>query len=127
MMKLLKILPLFFALFLLGANISIAQSPATELTEEQKETLAQNMEEFHEVLNLSEGQKPEFESITKKYAKQMIAVRDGGGSKFKKYRKVKSIRKNRNAEMEKLLSKDQYEAYLEKQKEMQKKMKEKRG
>lgn len=126
-MKSLKILSFFFALFLVGANTSFAQSQATKLTDEQKEELAQNMEEFLEVLNLSEDQKPEFETITKKYAEQMQAVKDGGGSKFSMYRKVKSIWKDKNSEMKKLLSKDQYEAYLEKQEEMQEKMKEKRG
>ena len=43
-----------------------------------------------------------------------------------KYKKVKSIRKNKDAEMKHLLSKDQYKVYLEKQEEMQKKMKEQR-
>jgi len=126
-MKSLKILTLFFAIFLVNANTSLAQSQETKLTDEQKEELAQNMEEFLEVLNLSEEQKPEFEAITKKYAEQMQAVKDGGGGKLSMYRKVKSIRKDKNSEMKKLLSKEQYEAYLEKQEEMQAKMKEKRG
>lgn len=126
-MKSLKILSSFLAIFLLCAQISFAQSPATNLTDEQKEALAQSIEEYNEVLNLSEEQKPEFEAITKKYAKQMKAVKDGGGGKLQMYKKVKSIRKNKNSEMEKLLSKDQYEIYLEKQKEMQKKMKERRS
>ena len=112
---------------LLGANNSFAQSSSTSLTDEQKEEIAKNIKEFQKVLNLSEEQKPEFEAITKKYAQEMKAMKDSGGGKLKKYRKFKSIQKNKNAEMEKLLSKDQYEAYLEKQEEMQKKMKEKRG
>ena len=124
-MKSLKILSLFFALFFVAMNTSIAQSEATNMTDEQKEELAKNMEEYFKALKLSEKQKSEFEAITKKYAKQMKAVKDGGGGKYKKYKKVKSIQKDKNSEMEKLLSKDQYEAYLEKQKEMQKKMKDK--
>ena len=127
MMKSLKILSLYFALFLLGANTGFAQSQATTLSDEQKEELAKNMEAYFEALNLSEEQKPEFEAITRKYAEQMKAVKDGGGAKLQKYKKVKSIQKNKNSEMEKLLSKDQYEVYLEKQEEMQKRMKERRG
>ena len=118
---------MFFALFLLGANTSFGQSKATTLTDEQKEELAKNMEEYFEALNLSEAQKPEFKAITEKYAKQMKAVKDSGGGKLQKYKKVKSIQKNKNSEMEKLLSKDQYEVYLEKQEEMQKRMKKRRG
>ena len=74
----------------------------------------------------SEEQKPQFEEITKKYAKQMKAVKDSDGSRMSKYRKVKSIRKNKDAEMKRLLSKDQFNVYLEKQKEMRKKMKARR-
>jgi hypothetical protein len=104
-MKSLKILSLFFVLFLLGTNTSFAQSKATDLTDQQKEELAQNMEEYYETLDLSEEQKTEFEAITKKYAKQMRAVKEGSGGKYSKYKQAKSILKNKNAEMEQLLSK----------------------
>ncbi len=118
-MNSLKILSLFFALFLIGTNITFAQSERSNLTDEQKEELAEGIEEYFNSLNLSEEQKPVFEELTRKYAEQMKAVKDAGGRKFKMYRRVKSIRKEKNAEMEKLLSEDQYEVYLEKQEEMQ--------
>jgi len=126
MMNLLKILSMYFAFFLFGTNTTIAQTRANDLSEEQKEEIKKNLEEYAAALDLSEDQRPKFEEITKKYAKQMIAVKDGGGRRMSKYKKVKSIRKNKDAEMKKLLSKDQYKVYLEKQKEMQKKMKERR-
>jgi hypothetical protein len=40
--------------------------------------------------------------------------------------KVKAIRKDQNAEMKELLSEEQFAVYLEKQKEMQEKMKARR-
>ena len=129
-MKSLKILSLLFALFLIGTNTSCAQSKATtqsratNLTEEQKEEIKNNLEEYATALHLSVAQKPKFEEITKKYAEQMKAVKDGGGRPMSKFKKVKSIRKNKDADMKSLLSKDQYKVYLEKQKEMQKKMRE---
>ncbi|MEL7123084.1 MAG: hypothetical protein AAFO07_26780 [Bacteroidota bacterium] len=126
-MKSFKVLSIFFAIFFLGTNITSAQSQEMELTDEQKEEMAQNLEEFNEVLNLSEEQKTEFAAITKKYAKQMLTVKQEGGSKMSMYKKVKSIRKDRNKEMKEVLSEEQYDVYLKKQKEMQKKMKEKRG
>lgn len=126
-MKVYKVLPLLFFVFLLSPNIGLAQSPADAMTDDQKEELTQNMEAFLEVLDLSEEQKPTFEAITKKYAEQMKALKESEGGKLKKYRKFKSIQKSKNAEMKELLSEDQYELYLEKQKEMQKAMKEKRG
>ena len=118
---------MFFALFLIGINTSYAQSKTDNLTDEQKEKVKKNLEEYAAALNLSEDQKPKFEAITKKYAEQMKAVKDGGGRKLQKYKKVKSIRKNKDAEMKALLSKDQYNVYLEKQEEMKTKMKQRRG
>ena len=125
-MKLLKILSLFFALFLIGINTNCAQSRATNLTEEQKEEIKKNLEAYAAALHLSEEQKPKFEEITKKYAEQMKAVKDSDGRPMSKFKKVKSIRKNKDADMKSLLSKDQYKVYLEKQKEIQKKIKERR-
>ena len=125
-MKVLKILSLFFVLFLINVNTTFAQSRAANLSEQQKEEIKKNVEAYVTELQLSEEQKPKFEEITKKYAKQMIAVKDSGGSRMSKYKKVKSIRKNKDAEMKSLLSKEQYNIYLEKQEEIQKKMKERR-
>ena len=121
-----KTLSLFFALFLIGTNITCAQSKTAKLTEEQKEEVINNLEEYAVALDLSEDQRPKFEEITIKYAEQMIAVKNGGGRKLQKYKKVKSIRENKDAEMKILLSKDQYKVYLEKQEEMKKKIKERR-
>lgn len=121
-----KTLALFFALFLIGTNITCAQSKTAKLTEEQKEEVTNNLEEYAVALDFSEDQRPKFEEITIKYAEQMIAVKNGGGRKLQKYKKVKSIRENKDAEMKILLSKDQYKVYLEKQEEMKKKIKERR-
>ena len=78
------------------------------------------MEEYATALQLSEEQKPKFEEITEKYAKQIKAVKNSDGRRRSKYKKVKSIRKNKDAEMKSLLPKDQYKVYLEKQEEMMK-------
>jgi uncharacterized protein YycO len=66
-MKLLKILSLFSALFLISTNTTFAQSKAANLTEDQKEEIKKNLEEYAAALHLTEAQKPKFEVITKKY------------------------------------------------------------
>ena len=124
-MKLLKTLTKLFIILFLGANIGLAQAQPNELTEAQKEELDPNMKKFVEVLNLTDEQKPAFEAITKKYAAQMMAVKDGSSGKLQKYRKVKAIRKDKDSEMKKLLTEDQFDIYLEKQEEMQERMREK--
>jgi hypothetical protein len=126
-MKLLKVFSLLFALFLIGTNTTFAQSRANDLSKEQKDEIKKNIEEYASALDLSEDQRPRFEEITKRYAKQMKAVKDSGGRRMSKFKKVKSIRKNKDAEMKTILSKDQYKVYLEKQEEMKDKMKQRRG
>ena len=125
-MNVLKILCLFLALCLIGTNTTFAQSRAANLTVEQKEEIKKNVEAYAAALQLSETQKPKFEEITKKYAEQMIALKESDGSRMSKYKKLQSIHENKNAEMKSLLSKDQYKVYLEKQEERLKKMKERR-
>ena len=109
-----------------GANTTFAQSRAANLTEEQKEEIMKSLEVYATALDLSDDQQPKFEEITKKYAKQTIAVKDSGERRISKYKKVKSIRKNKDAEMKTLLSKDQYKVYLGKQEEMKNRLKERR-
>ncbi len=126
-MKSVKNFILFLAFFSLGTSFISAQSQATEVNDEQKEQMAQAMEEFFAALNLTEEQKAEFKAISSKYKEQMLAVRDSDMSNMKKYREVKAIRSARNAEMEELLTEKQYDIYLEKQEEMQQQMKERRN
>ena len=126
-MKSIKMASLFLTFFQLSINTSFAQAPATDLNEDQQERLAKSIDVFFEVLDLSVEQKRSFEAITKKYAEEMVAVRDGKGGRISKYNTVQSIRSRKNTEMKELLSKDQYVIYLEKQKAMQKKMRENRS
>lgn len=115
-------MPLCFALFLLSLNAS-AQNNNSIFTEEEKGEMKKDMIVFVQSLELTEEQKPDFFSISKKYGAQMLALKDSDTSKFRKYRKVKSINKSRNKEMKKLLSKEQFKIYSTKQKEMQKEVK----
>lgn len=126
-MKLSKRLWLFIALLLVGITDINAQTKRENLSDEQKEKMEKQIEEYATSLNLTEVQKSEFETITKKYAKQMSATMDSGGSRFKKYRKFKSIRKNKDKEMKQLLNPEQFKTYLEKQEERKQQMKERRS
>ena len=113
----------FIALLLVGITDINAQTKRENLSDEQKEEIKKHVESYATSLHLTAIQKTEFEAITRKYAKQMKAVRDSGGGKFKKYRKLKSIRKNKDKEMKQLLNPEQFKTYLEKQEERKKQMK----
>ena len=121
-MKLLK--NSIIVVVLLVSTMSFAQD--RELTEEQKEQVKEQLEQYFEKLDLSEEQKPTFEEIAKKYALQMKTLKTSDKGRFAKYKEFKSIERSKNKEMKTLLSTEQYKIYKETQKEMQKKMKEKR-
>lgn len=121
-MTLLKDMFLVCAMFLLCINIVFSQSSFSNLSEEEKIEFKENMEELVDELQLSEEQKPEFISISKKYGVQLLELKGSDASRMSKYRKMKSITKSRNREMKDLLSGAQYDIYLDKQKQMQKKM-----
>lgn len=125
-MKSLKILSLLFAFLLAGTTTTLAQSNGEKLSEEQKEEIKKNLEEYAAALNLSEEQKSEFEVITRKYAEKIKALRESDISRRKKFKEMRSIKESKNEEMKELLSKDQYKVYLDKQEEMKKRVKERR-
>lgn len=109
---------------LLVSTMSLAQD--RELTEEQKVQVKEQLEQYFEKLDLSEEQKPTFEEITKKYALQIKTLKTNDKGRFAKYKEFKSIKRSKNKEMKSLLSDEQYKIYIKTQKEIQKKMKEKR-
>ena len=125
-MKTIKIFLSAVLISLMATNSAYGQSSTDSFSEEQKEEFAANMEEFLMALDLTDEQEPQFREISRRYADQMKEVRDGGGSKMQKFKKLKTIRKNKNAEMRELLSDDQYQVYLQKQEENQQKMKQRR-
>jgi len=110
-------------LFLLVGDVALAQD--SKLTEEQGVQMEAQLSEYNSKLNLSQEQQPKFEEITVKYGKQMMELKESNKGRLSKYKEFKSIRKNKNEEMEALLSEEQYGTYLMIQEEMQQKMKEK--
>ena len=121
-MKLLKNSIVLAVLFV--STIAFAQD--REFTEEQKKQVKEQLEQHFEKLDLSEEQKSKFQDITKKYALQMQALKTSTKGRLTKYREYKSIVGSKNKEMQTLLSAEQYKIYQNTQKEIQKKMKEKR-
>ena len=64
---------------------TIAFAQDRKFTEEQKEQIKEQLEQYYEKLDLSEDQKLEFEEITKKYALQMKTLKTSDKSRFAKY------------------------------------------
>jgi DNA-directed RNA polymerase subunit H (RpoH/RPB5) len=115
-----------FALFLvIGLTKSNAQTDKS-LTDDQKSEMIQQMKMDKEKLALTETQEPIFKEITKKYGVQLKEVKESSEAKRDKFRKLKTIRDEKNAEVKALLSEEQYKTYLTLQEERKEKMKERR-
>jgi hypothetical protein len=107
-------------LILLGGKL-FAQDVESKLSPEecarfQTEWMKQN-------LSLSEDQLVQIEPLNLKYAQKMEEVK-ASSRKIGKLKKAKAIMDEKDGQLKKILTKDQFNVYLEKREEMRDKMKE---
>ena len=74
-------------------------------------------------LNLDSAQTLAVQGINLKYAQQLDPVLKGDGGKFAKYRKMKSIMEQKDKDLKKVFSADQYKQYKELEAQMKDKLK----
>ncbi|UOY06178.1 hypothetical protein L0P88_19915 [Muricauda sp. SCSIO 64092] len=99
----------------------------TELRKTSKGNYSEEFSKYLDRLDLSQDQEPKFIEISIRYREQFETLRNSSKSRLGKYRAFTEIQKNKNGEMKSLLSPNQYEVYLNVQKEVQKKMMENRN
>ena len=116
-MKNLKFALIITFLFLINSNVMNAQE------NDKKGDVVAEMKIAKEKLALSESQEITFKEITKKYGLKMRALKNSNEPKRSKFKSMKSIKNDKNAEMKTLLSDEQYKAYIELQEERIVKMK----
>ena len=112
------------AFFVFFSITTIAQQ--NEMTPEQREATKEQFMADLDRLDLSEDQKADYLEISRRYSEQMQGLKNSDMGKMKKFQKMKSIRKDKNAEMKTLLNEEQYSTYLQIQEERQKEMRERR-
>ncbi|MEM1260555.1 MAG: hypothetical protein AAGH81_18670 [Bacteroidota bacterium] len=98
-----------------------------ELKEKIMEDYPKEILVYLERLELSDGQRPKFIEITKRYREKFMVLKNSPKSRLSKYREFKEIKGNKDREMKSLLTGDQYQLYLEVQSEVQKEMMDKNG
>lgn len=115
-------------LLILGLGVlsfaALSAAPVDNLTDEQRAQLEQQMKAAVATLNLTDAQKEPFVAISQKYGPQMLEIRDSDQGRFQKARQLRKLMKARNAEMEELLSEEQFATYEELQKQMRERLKE---
>jgi len=109
-------------LILLGGKL-FAQDVEPKRTPEERARI--QTEWMKQSLNLNESQLTQIEPLNLKYVKKMEEVKTIPG-KFGKLKKAKSIMDEKDNELKKILTKDQFNVYLEKREELKDKLKEAR-
>lgn len=113
-----RILMALIAIFTMSGLNTFAQEgrPSKEQMKEQRDADVAK-------LNLSEDQKSTFDEISKRYGKELKAIRQADISREEKMAKAEPLIAAKNKEMNALLDDTQYKTYLEIQDERKKHMK----
>lgn len=112
------------AAFLITPAIVSAQG-AEEIRNSTPEERAEMQTEWmKKTLSLDSGAAAAVHQINLKYAKKNQAAMESGGSRRNKLRSLKKLSSEKDAELEKVLSAEQYRTYTKKKDEMKDRMKE---
>jgi hypothetical protein len=85
---------------------------------QEKSELPQKMtDKMKKELSLTEEQYPKVLAANEQFAAQMTALKEGGGSRFSKLKKLKAIDSERDKALKNVLTEVQYTAFLEQKKE----------
>ncbi len=85
--------------------------------QEKKELPQQMTDKMKTQLSLSEEQYPKVLAANEQFISQMSAMKDGGGSRLSKLKKLKAIDSERDKALKKVLTEEQYAAFQEQKKE----------
>lgn len=127
--------PYRFYIFTLGlsllltffAQLAIAQN-ATGLTDKTPEERAQFQTNLMKSkLNLDSGQVTQLQAINLKYALKTDPIIKSDAGKFSRFRQIKALQKEKDEELKKIFTAEQYKQYEAFKTEMKDKMKEKMG
>jgi len=108
--------------FLLCTFILLSFTIAGQQTQRQQLTPGERAKAYTEWmqknLKLSPDQTIRINPINQRYASMLEEVKTSNDGKLKKLKQVKSIQKKREAEFSSILTKEQMELYLQKEKEL---------
>ncbi|MGB5820926.1 MAG: hypothetical protein WBG90_15680 [Saonia sp.] len=99
------------ALVILLVISTVTTAQERKVSDAQKNEVEENLAQYFAKLNLTEEQKVSYEEVIKKYGEQHRFIKESGLSEMEKLKEIQKIRSQKDAEMKKLLTKEQYEAY----------------
>ena len=111
-------------LFSLVSNSIVAQEQKLE-KEDRKVEMAKQFKIDKEKLALTPDQEIKFKEISKKYGDKIKEIRNSDADKKDKFKQMKELKSQKDAEMNAFLSESQFKTYLELKEERHDRMKDK--
>jgi cytochrome c556 len=103
---------LTFTALLFAVCFAMSAQDRPQMPEEQRQEIVNLMQENKERLALKPEQEEPFKEVSTRYYKEYRAVKNGTEGQTQKFRKVKELQTQKDAEMKKLLDETQYATYL---------------
>jgi hypothetical protein len=113
-------------LSMLVSLMAMAQNPSPMQGKTPQERAKFQTEMIRSKLDLDSAQISQIDAINLKYAIRNEPILKGGDSKFSKFRQLKSLQKEKDTELKKVFTGEQYKQYQAIQLEMKAQLKEKR-
>lgn len=121
-----KNLKIIYTVALFSLTVAMNAQDKPNVSDEKKQEMVTKMKENRDRLNLTTEQEAPYKEITKRYALKLQGVKGSTMVRFEKLEKFKELQTQKNEEMKKLLSPEQFKTYIEIQEERKVKMMEKR-
>jgi len=113
-------------LVMLFGQLAMAQKASAMQDKTPQERAKLQTEMMKNKLGLDSSQVKQIEAINLKYAVSNEPVLKGGGSKLAKFKQLRSSQKEKDTELKKIFTPEQYKQYQDFQDEMKAQLKEKR-
>lgn len=121
-----KNLKIIYTVALFSLTVAMNAQDKPNVSDEKKQEMVTKMKENRDRLNLTTEQEAPYKEITKRYALKLQGVKGSTMVRFEKLESFKELQTQKNEEMKKLLSPEQFKTYIEIQEERKVKMMEKR-
>lgn len=121
-----KNLKIIYTVALFSLTVAMNAQDKPKVSDEKKQEMVTKMKENRDRLNLTTEQEAPYKEITKRYALKLQGVKGSTMVRFEKLEKFKELQTQKNEEMKKLLSPEQFKTYIEIQEERKVKIMEKR-
>ena len=121
-----KNLKIIYTVALFSLTVAMNAQDKPNVSDEKKQEMVTKMKENRDRLNLTTEQEAPYKEITKRYALKLQGVKGSTMVRFEKLEKFKELQTQKNEEMKKLLSPEQFKTYIEIQEERKVKIMEKR-